>query len=89
MLNQLKNMFELKIDHLNGRVRADEPGSSTSERYVTLVRLQLELLAVEREVIDQQIKKGEMSDELLRKLDQELDLEAVRLASSIPADQLQ
>ena len=89
VLNQLKSAFEQKIDHLNGRVRSDEPGGSTSERYATLVRLQLELLNVEREVLDQEVRKGEMSDELLRKLEQELDLEAVRLSSSIPADQLQ
>lgn len=88
VLSQLKNTFELKIDHLNGRVRTDEPGGSSAERHTAMVRLQLALLAAQRELLDQQLRKAEISDELLRKLEQELDLEAVRLSSSIPADQL-
>lgn len=88
VLNQLKNALEQQIDHLNGRVRSGEPGEASSERYTTMVRLQLELLNVERDVLDQQIKRGDMSDELLRKIEQELDLEAVRLGLLMPTNQL-
>lgn len=83
-LAQLKNSFELKIDHLNGRVRADLPGEAPSGLYEQVVRVQLELIEVERMVVDEHRRQGELSDELLRKLENELDYEAVRLTSTLP-----
>ena len=83
-LAQLKNSFELKIDYLNGRVRTNLPGESPYGLYEQVVQVQLELIEVERALVDEQRRQGELSDELLRKLENELDLEAVRLASSLP-----
>lgn len=84
VLAQLKNGLELKIDHLNGRVRVGLPGESAVGLYEQVVRVQLELIEVERDVVDEQRRQGEWNDELLRKLENELDLEAVRLTSSLP-----
>jgi CPA1 family monovalent cation:H+ antiporter len=83
-LAQLKNGFELKIDYLNGRLRTDLPGEGPYGLYEQVVQVQLELIEVERALVDEQRRQGELSDELLRKLENELDLEAVRLSSSLP-----
>lgn len=85
VLNQLKNAFEMKIDHLNGRVRADRPLGAQNGLYTTMVQIQLELLNAERQVLEKHRNAGDLSDELLRKLAQELDFEAARLASAAPS----
>lgn len=89
VLAQLKNAFELKIDHLLGRVRTDLPGQAGNGLYERMVQVQLELIDVERDLVNKLRREGDYSDEVLRKLEQELDLEAVRLTSSMPTATIQ
>lgn len=82
LLNQIKNAYELKINHLNGN---STYAPNSPEPYTEFARLQLELIDAGRRVIENRRREGELSDELLHKLDQELDLEAVRITSAMPS----
>lgn len=80
VLNYVKNTYELRINELNGMLRANNGSDRPAELYQEAIRLQLELLSVERAVLSEQRKESLLDDDTLRKLEQELDLEAARLS---------
>ncbi len=79
VLNQVKNKYELKINHLNRKVRTEENIKDSSELFHQLHNMQKELLKVERAAILEMHKQGSVSEEVLRRLEYELDLEESRL----------
>lgn len=80
VLNYVKNMYELRINELNGMLRATSKSDHSEELYQQVVRLQLELISVERTVLTEQRQSSLLDGEILRKMEQELDLEAARLS---------
>ena len=80
VLNYVKNEYELKINELNGTLRASANNQQPTELYQQAVRLQLELIDVERTVLTKQRQGSLLDEEILRKMEQELDLEAARLS---------
>lgn len=79
VLNQVKNKYELKINHLNKKVRTEENTKDTTRLFDQLNKMQKELLKVERNVILDMHKQGTVGEEVLRRLEYELDLEESRL----------
>jgi monovalent cation/hydrogen antiporter len=79
VLNQVKNKYELKINHLNKKVRTEENIKDAGHLFDQLNKMQKELLTVERNVILQMHKQGTVGEEVLRRLEYELDLEESRL----------
>lgn len=86
VLNYVKNDYELRVNELNGTLRATDKAERPAELYQQAIRLQLELLNVERAVLDGERQHSSLDDEILRKIEQELDLESARLSSLQPAD---
>lgn len=86
VLNYVKNAYELRINELNGMLRATERSERPVELYQEAVKLQLELISVERTVLNSQRKESLLDGDVFRKLEQELDLEAARLSLVQPAD---
>ncbi len=79
VLNQVKNKYELKINHLHRKVRTEDSTKDTSELFHQLHGMQKELLKVERGAILEMHQQGSVSEEVLRRLEYELDLEESRL----------
>ncbi len=76
VLNQIKSKYEIRIQ----RIRKDSTEQRmTPEQISEFHRIQQELLAREREFILNMRKEGKISDEVLRKVEYELDLEEARL----------
>jgi CPA1 family monovalent cation:H+ antiporter len=76
VLNQIKTKYEIRIQ----RMRKDQTENRmTREEIDEFQRIQKELLAREREFILRQRREGKASDEVVRKLEYELDLEEARL----------
>ena len=77
VLNQLKHKYELRIDHLNKRL----PKGSNAETeanyglFEEFTKHQKDLLKVERNMVIEMHKKGSVSEEVLRKIQAELDFE--------------
>ncbi|MCB0493802.1 MAG: cation:proton antiporter, partial [Cyclobacteriaceae bacterium] len=76
VLNQIKSKYEIRIhriqkDALNNKLSDDE--------VVEFLRIQKELIRKEREEIKQLRKEKKISEEVLRKIEYELDLEESRL----------
>jgi CPA1 family monovalent cation:H+ antiporter len=86
VLSYVKNEYELRINELNGMLRASGRLEQPTELYQQAIRLQLELISVERRVLDGQRQESLLDGEILRKIEQELDLEAARLALLQPGD---
>ena len=80
VLSYVKNMYELRINELNGMLRASYSTERPAELYQQAVQLQLELISVERTVLFAQRQESPLDSEVLRKMEQELDLEAARLS---------
>jgi CPA1 family monovalent cation:H+ antiporter len=77
-LAQIKSKYEIKINHLNNYSRIKD------DKQIDLIfddfqKTQLELLQIERKSLIQLRKEGIISDEVVRKLEHELDLEESRL----------
>lgn len=81
VLNYVKNEYELRINELNGTLRASSRTERPTELYQQAILLQLELLAVERNVLESQRQATLLDGEALRRLEQEIDMEAARLSS--------
>jgi Na+/H+ antiporter len=76
VLNQLKSKYEIRIQ----RIRKDQSENKLSPQQIEeLHRIQKELLKKERELIVSLRKNGQVSDEVVRKIEYELDLEEARL----------
>ncbi|GAB3028320.1 Na+/H+ antiporter [Spirosoma pulveris] len=80
VLSYVKNTYELRINELNGMLRATNVSERPADLYQQAIRLQLELLTIERTVLGEQRKDSQLDDDILRKIEQELDLEAARLS---------
>lgn len=76
VLNQIKTKYEIRIQ----RIRKDKSEQSmTPEQINELQRIQHLLIVKERALILQMRKREEVSDEVVRKIEYELDLEEARL----------
>lgn len=85
VLNYVKNEYELRINELGGSLRASGSQQRPTELYQQAIRLQLELIDVQRTALNGHRQHTALDGEVLRKLEQELDLEAARLSSLQPA----
>jgi len=76
VLNQIKSKYEIRIQ----RIRKDESEHRmTPEQIDELHRIQYELIRRERQLVLQMRKNGTATDEVVRKIEYELDLEEARL----------
>jgi monovalent cation/hydrogen antiporter len=76
VLNQIKTKYEIRIQ----RLQKDRSGEKFNEALIRqFQKIQQELLAVERQIVVGLRKEGKISDEVLRKIEYELDLEETRL----------
>jgi Na+/H+ antiporter len=77
VLAQIKNKYELRINHLRKSLQEEEEGYDDS--FEQFHELQGKLLNIERGILADMHKKGAADEEILRKLEYELDLEESRL----------
>jgi Na+/H+ antiporter len=76
VLNQIKTKYEIRIQ----RIRKDESSQKMAEQEIDeFHRIQKELLERERQLTLRLRDEGQISDEALRKIEYELDLEETRL----------
>jgi CPA1 family monovalent cation:H+ antiporter len=76
VLNQIKTKYEIRIQ----RIRKDQEQRRLDDGQINeFHRIQQELLDKERSVILNLRSKGKVSDEVMRKIEYELDLEETRL----------
>lgn len=76
VLNQVKTKYEIRIQ----RIRKGALAGKISEEQVTdFHRVQREIIQVERSMLSAMRKEGQISEEALRKIEYELDLEETRL----------
>jgi CPA1 family monovalent cation:H+ antiporter len=72
----LKTKYEIRIQ----RIRKDESNKNlTIELIDQFHQIRSELIKKEREVINRMSKTGEIGDEVMRKIERELDLEESRM----------
>jgi len=83
LLNNIKSKYEVKFNRLQ---RTDLPanffgkGETLSANiFNEFTQLQIDLINVERKKIEQMHRSGEANEEILRKIERELDLEETRL----------
>ena len=76
VLNQIKSKYEIRIQ----RIRKDDSEHRMTPGQITeLHRIHRELIQRERELILRLRKEGRVTDEVMRKIEYELDLEEARL----------
>lgn len=76
LLNQVKTKYEIRIQ----RIRKDQAEKKVDENVIReFLRIQRELLELERKKVVEMRKEGRISDVVLRKIEYELDLEETRL----------
>jgi CPA1 family monovalent cation:H+ antiporter len=75
VLNQVKMKYEMRVQ----RLRNDGHGNLTEEQIREFLRIQHQLISAERKMILELRKQKKISDEALRKIEHELDLEESRL----------
>ena len=83
LLNNIKSKYEIKFQRLQ---KTDLPANyfgvepaNASTIFNEFSKLQIELIGVERKTLKQLHLTGEASDEIIRKIERELDLEETRL----------
>ncbi len=75
-LDQIKTRYEIRIQ----RIRKDQTNQKISEEQINeFQRLRQELVTTERKVLQRMKKAGEINDEVMRRIEYELDLEETRL----------
>jgi CPA1 family monovalent cation:H+ antiporter len=75
-LNEVKTRYEIRIQ----RIRKDQTNQKISEEQINeLQKLRQELITTERLVLRRMRKAGEITDDVLRKIEYELDLEEEQL----------
>ncbi len=75
-LNQIKTKYEIRIQ----RIRKDQSNKRFNEKVITeFHKIQQELLEKERKQVIHLRNEGKISDEVLRRIEYELDLEETRL----------
>jgi monovalent cation/hydrogen antiporter len=83
LLNNIKNKYEVKYNRLQktdlpaGYFGSEAPG--VANIFNEYSKLQIDLISVERKTLKQLRRTGEASDEIVRKIEKELDLEETRL----------
>ncbi|NJM26191.1 MAG: hypothetical protein HC859_12595 [Bacteroidia bacterium] len=76
VLAQIKTKYEIRIQ----RIRKDQSQRRLDEAQINeFHRIQQELLSMERSIVTQMRKAGKISEEAIRRLEYELDLEETRL----------
>jgi monovalent cation/hydrogen antiporter len=75
VLNQIKSKYEIRMQ----RIRKDEVARMDENQINEFHRIQQELINKERSFILQLWSEGKVSDEVMRKIEYELDLEETRL----------
>ena len=78
VLNQIKTKYEIRIQ----RIRKDQTQAQKridEQQIIEFHRIQQELLNKERQLVIRLRNEGKISDEALRKIEYELDLEETRL----------
>lgn len=81
VLNQIKTKYEIRSMRIQ---RENTTGRLTVEQVSDFHRVQMEILKVERSLLISMRKDGKISDEALRKIEYELDLEESRLILDMP-----
>jgi monovalent cation/hydrogen antiporter len=76
VLNQIKSKYEIRIQRIR---KIESEQHMTAEQIAELHRIQYELINRERELILSLRKAEKVSDEVMRKIEYELDLEEARL----------
>jgi monovalent cation/hydrogen antiporter len=83
LLNNIKSKYEIKFNRLQ---KTDLPadyfgseGSHVANIFNEYSKLQIELIEVERKSLKQLHRNGEANEEIIRKIERELDLEETRL----------
>jgi CPA1 family monovalent cation:H+ antiporter len=83
LLNNIKTKYEVKYNRLQ---RTDLPAGYFGQDeghmenlFNDFTKMQLDLIGVERKIVEELHKKGKASEEILRKIERELDLEETRL----------
>jgi CPA1 family monovalent cation:H+ antiporter len=84
LLNNIKNKYEIKYNRLQKTdLPADYFGGEAPPNVANIFneysKLQIDLIAVERKSLQQLHRSGEASEEIIRKIERELDLEETRL----------
>ncbi len=87
LLNNIKSKYEVKYNRLQ---RTDLPanyfgnGKTLGPGFFNeYTQLQIDMIAVERKTVERLHREGRSSDEILRKIERELDLEETRLKMEI------
>ena len=83
LLNNIKNKYEIKFNRLQ---KTDLPANyfggeapNVANIFNEYSKLQIDLISVERKSLQQLHRTGEASEEIIRKIERELDLEETRL----------
>ena len=84
LLNNIKNKYEIKYNRLQKTdLPADYFGGEAPPNVANIFneysKLQIDMIAVERKSLQQLHRSGEASEEIIRKIERELDLEETRL----------
>jgi monovalent cation/hydrogen antiporter len=76
---RLRGLYQFRIDRFSARVDPDGDGK-IEKRSLKFQRLRRELLEVERRTVVELRNTGEISDEVMRRVERDLDLEVSRLS---------
>lgn len=87
LLNNIKNKYEIKYNRLQ---RTDLPANYFGQQdnqpvniFNQFSQLQIDVIAVERKTLEKLHRQGKASEEVLRKIERELDLEEARLRMEV------
>jgi CPA1 family monovalent cation:H+ antiporter len=76
VLNQIKTKYEIRVQ----RIKKEQTSGRISEEQVNdFLRVQQEIIKVERAMLNELHREGKISEEASRKIEYELDLEETRL----------
>jgi Na+/H+ antiporter len=78
MVQRLRSLYQHRAEHLEAHLRGTDDGSSP-EHLSAHEHLRLQALEAEREAVIQLRNRGEINDEVLRRIQRDLDLEEIRL----------
>ena len=87
LLNNIKSKYEVKYNRLqktdlpaNYFGKGETLGGNVFNEYT---QLQIDMIGVERKTLERMHRQGKASDEIIRKIEKELDLEETRLKMEI------
>ncbi len=85
VLAQVKTKYEIRIARIMQKTGYHSSGQLDEEQIRQFLRIQHELIQLERKSVIQLRREGKMSDEVLRRLEYELDLEESRVMLELEA----